>query len=525
MSFFTKYVNIIKYSHYLAMLVTALLIFVCAPGLKKIEDKGSNKVSVFINGTQVGTVKDASEVDGMIVEARRMIAKDSSNLVLMPSEVVLSGSTDVVGQVDERETIVNNIAKVFTESVMKTKQPAFEVKINEFTVNLRSIDDVIALLNAAKAEYDPDSEWKVWLVTDNSRELDVLTTKIEKVSETKQDVLDHPIVFPKAGALLKMEEIYNAAFSQKNDNAFEFGVKSIDFDENVEVVQAYVDADKISTLEDAIEAVTKTSEKNKKYEVVSGDTLGGIAQKNDMSIEDIINLNSTTIPNANATLRVGDEITIYSPEPELSVVRTERRYYEENYDADVIYIDEDEWYTNQQEVLQQPTTGYRKVVADVTYRNAELMNTDILYENITVKAVAKIVKRGTKIPPTYIYPVWGRISSGFGRRKAPKRGASTFHKGVDFAVPIGTAVMASCGGTVTRAGWGSGYGYCVYIQHPNGWSTRYGHLSKVLVKAGQTVSQGQKIALSGNTGVSTGPHLHFEILIGGGQVNPLKYLQ
>ena len=525
MSLFTKYVNIIKYSHYLAMLATALLIFVCAPGIQKLEDTGSNMVSVFINGTQVGTVKDASEVDGMILEARRRIASENSNLVLVNSEVVLSGSTDVVGQVDDRQTIVDNIYNVFSESVMKTKQPAFEVKINEFTVNLATIDDVIALLNASKAEYDPDSEWKVWLVTDNTRELNVMTTRIEKVSSVKPGTIDKPIVFPKGGALLKMEEIYNSAFSGLNDKDYEFGVRNIDFDENVEVVQAYVDGDKISTLEDAIEAVTKTSEKSKKYEVVSGDTLGGIAQKNDMSIEDLIKLNSTVIPDMSAMLRVGDELTIFSPEPELSVVRTERRYYEENYDADVIYIDNDEWYTNHTEVIQQPVTGYRKVVADVTYRNAELVNTDILYENVTVKAVAKIVKRGTKIPPTYIYPVWGRISSGFGRRKAPKKGASTYHRGVDFAVPVGTAVMASCGGTVTRAGWGSGYGYCVYIQHPNGWTTRYGHLSKVLVKAGQSVSQGQKIALSGNTGVSTGPHLHFEILIGGGQVNPLKYLQ
>ena len=525
MSFFTKYVNIIKYSHYLAMLGTALLIFVCMPGIQKLEDTGSNKVSVFINGTQVGTVKDAAEVDGMILEARRRIASENKNLVLVNSEVVLSGSTDVVGQVDERETIVNNIYNVFRDSIMKTKQPAYEVKINEFTVNLASIDDVIALLNASKAEYDPDSEWKVWLVTDNSRELNVMTTKIEKVSDEKKETIDKPVVFPRAGALLKMEEIYDAAFTPRSENSYEFGVRSIDFDENVEVVQAYVDGDKISTLEEAIEAVTKTSEKSKKYEVVAGDTLGAIAQKNDMSIEDIINLNKDSIPSETATLRVGDELTIFSPEPELSVVRTERRYYEENYDADVIYIDNDEWYTNETEVLQQPVTGYRKVVADVTYRNAELVGTDILYENVTVQAVAKIVKRGTKIPPTYIYPVWGRISSGFGKRKAPKKGASTYHKGVDFAVPIGTAVMASCGGTVTRAGWGSGYGYCVYIQHPDGRATRYGHLSKVLVKAGQTVSQGQKIALSGNTGVSTGPHLHFEILVGGGQVNPLKYLQ
>ncbi len=525
MSHFTKYVNFIKYSHYLAMLVTALLIFVCAPGLKKLEDKSSNKVSVFINGTSVGTVKDASEVSSMIIEARRRIAAENENLVLVDSEVVLSGSTDVVGQVDDRQTIVDNIYNLFKESVMKTKQPAFEVKINDFTVNLKSIDDVIALLNASKAEYDPDSEWKVWLVTDNTRELDVMTTRIEKASDQKQPTVDKPVIFPKGGALLKMEEIYDSAFAPIEDNAYEFGVKSIDFDENVEVVQAYVDGDKISTLEDAIEAVTKTSEKSKKYEVVAGDTLGGIAQKNDMTIEDIIKMNPVSIPDEGATIRVGDEITISSPEPELSVVRCERRYYEENYDEEVQYVDNDDWYTNESVVLQQPVTGYRKVVADVTYRNAELLSTDILYENVTVKAVAKIVERGTKTPPTYVYPLWGRLSSGFGRRKAPKRGASTFHKGIDIAVPIGTAVMASCGGTVSRAGWGSGYGYCVYIDHPDGKSTRYGHLSKVLVKAGQKVSQGQKIALSGNTGVSTGPHLHFEILVGGSQVNPLKYLQ
>ena len=83
---------------------------------------------------------------------------------------------------------------------------------------------------------------------------------------------------------------------------------------------------------------------------------------------------------------------------------------------------------------------------------------------------------------------------------------------------------ASCGGTVARAGWGSGYGYVVYINHPDGRQTRYGHLSKVLVSVGQTVTQGQKIGLSGNTVVSTGPHVNFEILIGGSQVNPLSYL-
>ena len=146
-------------------------------------------------------------------------------------------------------------------------------------------------------------------------------------------------------------------------------------------------------------------------------------------------------------------------------------------------------------------------------------------DEICVLHEGKIVERGTKIPPTYIKPLsGGRLSSGFGGRKAPTKGASTNHKGVDWATPIGTAIYASSGGTVTKAGWGSGYGYVIYIKHPDGRETRYGHLSKVLVSPGQSVKQGQKIALSGNTGRSTGPHLHFEIRINGVAVNPLKYL-
>lgn len=84
--------------------------------------------------------------------------------------------------------------------------------------------------------------------------------------------------------------------------------------------------------------------------------------------------------------------------------------------------------------------------------------------------------------------------------------------------------MASAPGKVSKAGWGRGYGYVVYIDHADGRQTRYGHLSKVLVSVGEQVSQGEKIALSGNTGVSTGPRVHFEILINGSQVNPADYL-
>ena len=232
-----------------------------------------------------------------------------------------------------------------------------------------------------------------------------------------------------------------------------------------------------------------------------------------------------TLEDENSTIRAGDELIITIPEPELSVGRREEIYYEEDYDAPIEYIYNDAWYTTDSVVRQQPSAGHRNVAAVVTYRNASVTDTEILKEEVTIAPVPKIVEIGTRIPPTYIKPIsGGRISSRFGRRSAPTRGASTYHRGIDWATPIGTAVSASCSGTVTRAGWGSGYGYVVYINHEDGRQTRYGHLSKVLVKVGQRVNQGDKIALSGNTGRSTGPHLHFEILIGGSQVNPLDYL-
>jgi murein DD-endopeptidase MepM/ murein hydrolase activator NlpD len=121
-------------------------------------------------------------------------------------------------------------------------------------------------------------------------------------------------------------------------------------------------------------------------------------------------------------------------------------------------------------------------------------------------------------------PVDGaRISSGFGMRFHPVLGYSRMHKGIDFAVPVGTPVMAAGAGVVQIAGRLGGYGNYLRINHQNGYGTAYGHLSRLApgIHAGSHVHQGQIVAYSGNTGMSTGPHLHYEILIAGNQVNPL----
>jgi murein DD-endopeptidase MepM/ murein hydrolase activator NlpD len=98
------------------------------------------------------------------------------------------------------------------------------------------------------------------------------------------------------------------------------------------------------------------------------------------------------------------------------------------------------------------------------------------------------------------------------------------HEGIDISVGSGTAVAAVAGGTVILAGWNGGYGNLVVIDHGGGISTAYAHNSSVSVGVGQVVGQGQTIAASGNTGSSTGPHVHFEVRINGAAVDPLGYL-
>lgn len=126
----------------------------------------------------------------------------------------------------------------------------------------------------------------------------------------------------------------------------------------------------------------------------------------------------------------------------------------------------------------------------------------------------------------YIWPCNGIrwITSMFGGRQSPGGIGSTNHKGVDIGTPMGTPVLAAKSGTVTWASWNGGYGNCIIISHGNGNSTLYGHLSDYNVTTDQQVKQGQVIGYSGNTGNSTGPHLHFGIIENSNWIDPLNYL-
>lgn len=117
------------------------------------------------------------------------------------------------------------------------------------------------------------------------------------------------------------------------------------------------------------------------------------------------------------------------------------------------------------------------------------------------------------------------FTSSFGVRSDPFQGRAAMHAGIDLAGPLGTEIYATADGIVGRSEWAGGYGNLVELNHGKGIQTRYGHLSKSLVKAGERVKRGQLIALMGSTGRSTGSHLHYEVRIDGKAVNPVPYLQ
>ena len=282
------------------------------------------------------------------------------------------------------------------------------------------------------------------------------------------------------------------------------------------------------TAKQIIDVLNSSTQVTSTYQVKRGDTMLGIANSAQMSLNALETLNPNVTPRS---LEVGQTLTVTKDVPYLTiqVIRTET--YTQAIPYETTYQYSSNYYTDYSYVKVSGKNGTRQVTANVVYVNGEEISRTVL-ETETLKAptTAVVLKGSTPVPVraatgTFMKPVkTGWISSRFGRRDS----LSDYHTGMDWAVPIGTPVYAADGGTVSFAGYSDGgFAYLVVIDHGNGLQSYYAHLNYskgVLVKKGDKVYKGQKIALSGNTGRSTGPHLHFEIRKNGTPVNPAKYL-
>ncbi|HHW01379.1 MAG TPA: peptidoglycan DD-metalloendopeptidase family protein [Thermoanaerobacterales bacterium] len=160
-------------------------------------------------------------------------------------------------------------------------------------------------------------------------------------------------------------------------------------------------------------------------------------------------------------------------------------------------------------------------------RDLQILESKLPQQEQSLKELKNaVIQRNQRLASTpSIWPVAGRITSDFGYRRSPFGSRREFHDGLDIAAPYGTPIRAAADGMVVFTGYRQGYGNMVTISHGYGIETSYGHTSKILVKRGQKVKKGQVIAKVGNTGRSTGPHVHYMVSVNGGLKNPTNYLQ
>lgn len=513
-----------KFTYIKCTMLVLFLGILFLKGYTPFEETGENFFHIMVNGQDVGTLGDKSQVDELLRLARRNVAAASDDLLFFETEMNVVGEEVLWGEVDDEEDVLRRMEEVLRTSVRRTMHHSYTVKINEYIIHLAGIEDVSRLLQAAIDKYGNDGTFAVELTGDTQREFGVLTASVQDVSLREEEGLD---TYTEAGVQRVFSGL-TGEIVQEEEKEFEdydLGIQTMDFFEEVEIAEAYLPESQLTPVEEAINLVVMEQETPSIYEVQAGDTLSEIAIKVNIPMDVIVEMNDS-LESIDSTLQIGQQLLITVPEPELSVTRTEQQYYDEIYDAEIVYIDNDNWYTTDTVVRQQPSAGFRKVVVNVSYLNDKEVGRVILKEEVVQEAVPKIVERGTKIPPNFIKPIsGGRITSYFGYRDRPNvAGATSNHQAIDWATPTGTSVVASCGGTVVKAGWVGSYGYAIYIDHEGGRQTRYAHLSKIQVSVGQKVKQGERIALSGNTGASTGPHVHFEIRINGRAVDPLNYV-
>lgn len=233
------------------------------------------------------------------------------------------------------------------------------------------------------------------------------------------------------------------------------------------------------------------------YKIKPGDSLWNIARKTGLSIDTLLSINNLK------------NVHIIQPGTEIRIPNKDGIFYK----------------VKPGETIESIAKKFKVPAEDIININ-ELTDESLSEgEDIFIPKAHLDLRERINILGRFLMPVLGRISSGFGWRRHPITRRRDFHTGLDIAAPYGTPVRAAESGKIIFAGRYRGYGKMVIIRHSGGYSTRYGHLSRIKAKYGQRVRQGQVIGYVGKSGLATGPHLHFEIRRYGRPINPFFMLR
>lgn len=299
-------------------------------------------------------------------------------------------------------------------------------------------------------------------------------------------------------------------------------VEQLAFQETIAWRKKVVKPESIRSVEEAINILRLGTDKLVTYTVKSGDTGWDIARTYNLSTEQLAQAN----PGVDLdSLQIDQVLNISYKEPYVHTLSVSKRVVKESIPFREEIVKDPELWPWQYVVVTPGEWGTRELTIREYREDGKVVRTEVLENTVTAEPKTQVAKVGTKQVPamgsgSLVFPVVGILTSNYG----PRWGG--WHNGIDIGAPTGTPILAADSGMVVFRGWSGNYGYMIKIDHGGGnMVTLYAHLSSFNVELGQTVNKGDVIGYVGNTGYSTGSHLHFEILVGGESKNPLDYYQ
>ncbi len=467
-------------------------------GLKNVFEKGKTKVLALIAHEKVADKAKKVKAGTMYAVSSGMIVFFvvcgilGSNLTI-GYRVVADG--EVVGVVSQKEDAQLACEKaVETLKVIKgTEEPISEVKVELTLANQDMVQDEKEVETTLVAAFD-DRLDGYGIYVDGS-----LVVALSTEAQAKEAL-----------------ELYKLEFVNENTEK-----DTVAFNKNVEVKSVKVKADFMKNQEDALAALKAPKDEVIKHVIAEGDTFYSLAEKYNTTMEKLMAYNPDVKPEL---LQNGQEIFVTETTPLLQVQTKERLKATEPFDYETEKVDDPDAYVGVSVVTTEGVPGEKEVEYEIIKENGIEVSKIAIAETVVKEPVTAVVRVGTKERPstastgTFATPYNGIVTSRFG-----SRWGST-HTGIDLAGATGSPVVAADGGTVISAGWAGGYGNLIKIRHDNGYETYYAHLSSINVSVGQKVAKREFIGRVGNTGNSTGPHLHFEIRKNGTPLNPANYM-
>lgn len=442
---------------------------------------------VYVDGKAIGTIQDDAQLDQLLKEKQKEYQQEHPDvlMVLHTDGITTKADRSFKPEVNSKETLqkLDNMLKAYARGV--------ELKVNGKTVA------IVKDQQAAKAAVE--------------------AAKLKFAPAAAQEEKTQRVAFTKTSA---------SASSKKSDDGS--GLQSVEIKEKISLANTKADPNKVLDVEEAVKVLTGTKDKPVVYTVKEGDTISSIAQHFGMKSADVMALNPGL---EEKYVQIGAELQVTKPEAPLTVRTVETVSEKQPSKPETIVRKSSELPLGKRKVVRPGRDGVKTVDYIVTKENGKVISKQWTGQQVVQESLPEVVYKGTKVAPKkkaatvtqkssgsmFAWPVSGaRITSSYGHRWGRS------HEGVDMVG--GSTIMAAASGRVVFAGQQSGYGNVVIVDHGNGYRTLYGHMSRISVSNGQSVGQGSKLGVMGNTGRSTGTHLHFEVQKNGVAQNPMNYL-